>query len=425
MEKAIWKGKEVFAFEVSKNYNAEKAIRQASGKKELFCPDENCKHRVLKYCHGDKKQPYFSHITNTNCEYEKYDNETTEYTKAVKKLLYSHLKNQGYNVEMDVKLVEKHYSHLVITENGMSFPIEIITKFSSANRLDFIKKKYNENHLKVNWIVTDIFPENDNCIVESELNFSKRFSLNETDNNTLITIDLSGDNVIQYCMDTKNYIFDGREIKSENYPKIFKLTSNISNLKFSNGELHIVGFFDAFNEFVTKKNRAFSKKVFELKEQKEREKIEIQKRIEEAQRIAKINNEKHLKEKQLEAQLRKKEEKPLKKIEKNHLNCLKLKEYSLENIQSVLISTSLAPYELENKDTMVIWDKSNFEKAFHEILTQPEVRFKMIVNKLRYGTPNEREIFKKLYYERTVYDKRIIATLEMIYKQVESDIGVF
>lgn len=108
----------------------------------MFCPDENCKHRILKYCHGDKKQPYFSHIINTDCEYEKYDNETTEYTKAVKKLLYSHLKNQGYNVEMDVKLVEKHYSHLVITENGMSFPIEIITKFSSANRLDYVKKKY-------------------------------------------------------------------------------------------------------------------------------------------------------------------------------------------------------------------------------------------------------------------------------------------
>ena len=391
----------------------------------MFCPDENCKHRILKYCHGDKKQPYFSHIINTDCEYEKYDNETTEYTKAVKKLLYSHLKNQGYNVEMDVKLVEKHYSHLVITENGMSFPIEIITKFSSANRLDYVKKKYDEKHLKVNWIVTDISPENYNCIVESELNFSKRFSLNETNNNTLITIDLSGDNVIQYCMDTKNYIFNGREIKSENYPKIFKLTSNISNLKFSNGELHIIGFFDAFNEFKTKKNRAFSRKVFELKKKKEREKIEIQKRIEEAQRITKINEEKHLKEKQLKEQLRKKEEKPLKKIEKNHLNCFKLKEYSLENIQSVLKSTSLLPYKLGNKDAMVIWDESSFEKAFHEILTEPEVRFKMIVDKLRYGTPNEREIFKKLYDGRNVYDKRIIVTLEMIYKQVESDIGIF
>lgn len=226
-------------------------------------------------------------------------------------------------------------------------------------------------------------------------------------------------------MDTKNYIFDGCEIKSENYPKIFKLTSSISNLEFSNGELRIVGFFDTFNEFITKKKRAFSRKVFELKEQKEREKIEIQKRIEEAQRIAKINNEKYLKEKQIEEQLRKKIEKPQKKIEKNHLNCLKLKEYSLENIQSVLKSTSLSPYKLENKDTMVIWDKSNFEKAFHEILTEPEVRFKMIVNKLRYGTQNERQIFKKLYDNRNVYDKRIIAALEMIYKQVESDIGIF
>lgn len=391
----------------------------------MLCPDENCEHRVLKYCHGDKKQPYFSHIINTDCGYEKYDNETTEYIKTIKRLLYSHLKNQGYDVKMDVKLVEKHYSHLVITEERIPFPIEIITKFSSANRLDFIKKKYDEKHLKVNWIVTDIFSENYNTIVENELNFAKRFSLNETDNNTLITIDLSGDNVIQYCMDTKKYVFDGCEIQSENYPQIFKLTSNISNLEFSNGKLCIAGFSDAFNEFISKKNRAFSKKISGLKEQKERKKIELQKRIEETQRIAKINKEKYLKEKQVEEQLRSKTEKQKKKIEKNYLNYSKSKEYSLENIQSVLKSTNLPPYKSENKDTMVIWDKSNFEKAFYEILIQPEIRFKMIVNKLRYGTQNERQIFKKLYYGRIVYDKRIIVTLEMIYKQVESDIGTF
>lgn len=392
----------------------------------MFCPDENCEHRVLKYCHGDKRQPYFAHVINTDCGYEKYDNETTEYTKEIKRLLYSHFKNQGYDVKMDVKLVEKHYSHLVITEEGISFPIEIITKFSSANRLDYIKKKYDEKHLKVNWIVTDIYPENDNCIVESELNFAKRFSLNETDDNTLITIDLSGNNVIQYCMDTNTYIFDGREISSKNYPRIFALTSNIGNLEFSNGKLSIVGFYDAYNEFITKKDRAFCKKTLELKEQKAKEKIKTQKRIEEAKRIAKINEEKRLKEEQIEEQLRKKGEKQQKKeIEKNHLECSKSKEHSLENILLVLKYTNLPPYKLGSKDTMIIYDKSKFEKAFYEILTEPELRFKMIVQKLRYGTQNERQIFKQLYDERTAYDKRIIEVLEMIYKQVESDIGSF
>lgn len=67
IEKAIWKGKEIFAFEISQDYNNEKIIRQASGRKELFCPDENCKNRILKYCHGEKKQPYFAHLVNTDC----------------------------------------------------------------------------------------------------------------------------------------------------------------------------------------------------------------------------------------------------------------------------------------------------------------------------------------------------------------------
>ena len=55
MEKALYNGKEILSFEISKNYELEKSIRKASGRKELLCPDENCQNRVLKYCHGDKK----------------------------------------------------------------------------------------------------------------------------------------------------------------------------------------------------------------------------------------------------------------------------------------------------------------------------------------------------------------------------------
>ena len=253
MEKALYNGEEILSFEISKNYELEKSIRKASGRKELLCPDENCQNRVLKYCHGDKKQPYFAHVINTNCGYEKYDRETTEYTKEIKRILFWHFKNLGYDVQMDVKLLDRHYSHLVITQNGNKYPIEIISKFSSANRLDFIKQKYDENEFGVNWIVTDISVDSDDSLIESELNFAKRFSLNETKDNVLLTIDLSGNIITQYQMDSKQYCFDGREIPSDNYPKIFKKRSSINDLVFENGKLLIKGFYELSSLYFAKK----------------------------------------------------------------------------------------------------------------------------------------------------------------------------
>lgn len=426
IEKAIWKGKEIFAFEISQDYNDEKIIRQASGRKELLCPDENCKNRILKYCHGEKKQPYFAHVVNTDCGYEKYDNETTEYTKAIKRLLYSHLKKHGYDVKMDVKLVDKHYSHLVVIENGVSYPIEIFTKFSSANRLDTIKRKYDEKQIKSNWIVTDINPNDDDSVVESELSFAKRFSLNETDDNSLITIDLTGNSVVQYCMDTNTYTFDGIEISSKNYPNIFKFTSDLSNIEFSDGKLQVSGFKEAFNGFLIKKKRAFDKKLLQLKEQKEKNRIEAQKAFEEAQRFANLIKEKRLQEEQEREKIRQEQEKEKqKKRKKKRVTLQKPKEHSLEEIFISLSETKLMPYNPDSKDQMLKWDKSKFEQSFEKIIMEPSTEFKMIVQKLRYGTQTERMIFKQLYDERNKYDARIVAVLAMIYTKVIDDIGNF
>ena len=56
---------------------------------------------------------------------------------------------------------------------------------------------------------------------------------------------------------------------------------------------------------------------------------------------------------------------------------------------------------------------------------EPSTEFKMIIQKLRYGTQTERMIFKQLYDERNKYDLRIAAVLAMIYTKVIDDIGNF
>lgn len=285
-------------------------------------------------------------------------------------MLYSHLKKHGYDVKMDVKLVDKHYSHLVVIENGVSYPIEIITKFSSANRLDTIKRKYDEKQIKSNWIVTDINPDDDS-VVESELYFAKRFSLNETDDNSLITIDLTGNSVIQYCMDTNTYTFDGVEISSQNYPNIFKFTSDLSNIEFSDGKLQVSGFKEAFNGFLIKKKRAFDKKLLQLKEQKEKKRIEAQKAFEEAQRFAKFIKEKRLQEEQEREKIRQEQEKEKqKKRKKKRVTLQKPKEHSLEEISISSSEAKLMPCNPDSKDQMLKWDKSKFEQSFEKIIME-------------------------------------------------------
>lgn len=39
---------------------------------------------------------------------------------------------------------------------------------------------------------------------------------------------------------------------------------------------------------------------------------------------------------------------------------------------------------------MVLWDKSKFENAISDIITNPVVRYKMIIQKLRHGRDEER-----------------------------------
>ena len=55
MENAIWNGITIIASDISKDYEKEKQVRKASGRKELRCPDTDCKHPVLRYCHGEIK----------------------------------------------------------------------------------------------------------------------------------------------------------------------------------------------------------------------------------------------------------------------------------------------------------------------------------------------------------------------------------
>ena len=273
MEFAIWNGKKISASEVSAEYSFETQVRDVSSK-ELLCPDPNCAYPILRYCHGDKKDAYFAHICNEHCDYGDYDRDTPSQMKLVCKCLYTHLASLGYNVQMEVKVLEHHYTHILITtDNNERVAIEFGNQRTSEKRIEKITQEYKDEGISVQWIVVDNFdtPEG-----EDRVYCLKRYILNESPNCDLIIIEPETYKVGQYKTDEKRYWAAGREIYSENYPKTYTVESTLEDIVFENNEFTLPGFIASYNTWFEKKNRQFLKK----KEQLEKEAAEERKKRE-------------------------------------------------------------------------------------------------------------------------------------------------
>ena len=279
MEFALWTGKRISASEVSENNQYEREVRKVSHI-GLMCPDPNCANPILRYCHGDKKDAYFAHICNEHCDYGDYDRDTPSQIKLVCKRLYTHLASLGYNVQMEVKVLKHHYTHILITtDNNERIAIELGNQRTSEKRIERITQEYKDTGISVQWIIVDNLdiPEG-----EDRVYCLKRYILNESPNRDLIIIEPETYRVGQYKIDEKRYFAAGREIYSENYPKTYTVESTLEDIVFENNEFTLPGFITSYNTWFEKKNRQFLKK----KEQLEKEAAEERKR--QAERLEEI-----------------------------------------------------------------------------------------------------------------------------------------
>ena len=143
MEKALWKGQLYNAADISESYELEKTIRKASGRKELRCPDADCPSPILRYCHGEIKTAFFAHLDNCTCDYAEFDKENTHLMRKVKRIIYDSFVAQGYAVQLEVKLLPRHYTHLLFTmPSGKKIAVELGTQRTTANRIDYLSEQY-------------------------------------------------------------------------------------------------------------------------------------------------------------------------------------------------------------------------------------------------------------------------------------------
>ena len=266
MENAIWNGRTLVACEVAENYEEEKEVRKASYSGELRCPDEGCLSPILKYCHGEIREPYFAHRDNAECDYVLFEKNAGVF-HGLRVLLYEHFKACDYPVRMETKVLPHHYSHLYFEwEDGTKTAIEIGTKATNVNDVEKLQEEYDRAGIQVIWLVAD---QPGKVITEDHTYFMKRFCLNESEKKDLIVVGYDGKHVTHYREDPNSYLVDGQEMISENYPKLFSYEAYVSDLYFEDGVLTTRGFEDEYNAFIEEKQLAFAVYKEQVEEEKE------------------------------------------------------------------------------------------------------------------------------------------------------------
>lgn len=151
MEYALWNNQEIIASSIGKDYALEKQIRVSSKRQELRCPECDT---IVRYCHGDRKVPYFAHRGAEKCPYNDFDNQTSQSVKAVIVAISDKLQSAGFNVERTKIAVTNHVSHLLIhCSDSLTLAVEFITTRIGAEKTNKLVSLYREAGIPAQFIV--------------------------------------------------------------------------------------------------------------------------------------------------------------------------------------------------------------------------------------------------------------------------------
>lgn len=265
MERAIWNDRFYYASEISESYEGEKSIRKASARKELICPDPDCAKPVLRYCHGEVNGAYFAHLDNCDCDYANFDKNNKQWMRRVKRSIYDSFISQGYDVKIEIKVLPRHYTHLLFTlQNGKKVALELGTQKTTAKEMSKLCEEYKKIGIAVKWIIVG---DANTPVKENKTFFSKRYLLNENKYKDALLVNWEGTEILQYVVDPNIYMFSGREIAIGNYSDIYPETGALTDLTFEEDELTLRGFYGRYREWLKKKQKAFENKIAKTKKE--------------------------------------------------------------------------------------------------------------------------------------------------------------
>ena len=134
MEKCIYNGKTLYAYEVLQNFEFEKVIRKCP---TLICCD--CGASVF-FRHGKQRTECFVHKHKEECRYGDYCRKQSEIFKHAQRELTVHLQRiaeqHNYQLEEDVMIIPAHYTAFVLRSVSVSYAIDIIDSAATTATLE-------------------------------------------------------------------------------------------------------------------------------------------------------------------------------------------------------------------------------------------------------------------------------------------------
>ena len=335
MERAKWNNQFYYALEIAEAYELEKSIRKASTRKELLCPDPDCNNPILRYCRGEIKGPYFAHLDNCNCDYAEFDKGNTQLMRKVKHIIYNSFISQGYTVELDMKILPRHYTHLLFTlANGKKVALELGTQRTTAIEIEKLFDEYEKFGIDIKWIVIN---NGKIPVKENKAFFLKRYSLNESKYKDVLILNWDGTEVTQYVVDPHKYMFAEHEIPINNYSDIYSETGALTDLRFEDDELTLAGFHKRYAEWMIKKKKAYENKIAELEDEIRKQKERRQERRKEIEEQEKRRQEK-LREIEEQERQRQENQKEREKLRQEKMISNDISRLQLSNDNSIEIN---------------------------------------------------------------------------------------
>lgn len=274
MEYALWKGEKISAGKVADrgNYELEREVRQASRNRQLYCVDKNCPQPIVKYCHGEKKGAYFSHICDSGCDYAAFDKRYEEF-KEVRSKLCEHLLSSGFEADVEQKLLEHRYSQLsYVGTDGILRAVEFGNNRTGADRIFKTEEEYGEKDIGLQWIVIGKITEKR---FEHEFFFLKRFLLNEASVHGFVMISPEENyRVAQYRAD--NNLYDGKKLVIlPEYGEFYFETAEFGELTIYEDNIAIRGFEERYGRWLKEKKLKIEEHKSLLRRETERERLDL------------------------------------------------------------------------------------------------------------------------------------------------------
>lgn len=254
MEKCLYNGKTLYAFQVLKSFDFEEEIRKST---TLTCCD--CGASVF-FRHGKQRTECFAHRHKGECSYGDYCQKQTEIFKYVHKqilqvmgkIAYAH----GFQLEEDVKIVPNHYTSFVLSNSVFSYTIDIIDHSAPLITLEKRKQFYEEKGYRYLQITVDKNIERVPFSERKKAYAPIKFSLNNSINNTAVVID-------EIQRDWSIYILDKTDLPSDVYNEpewlvidTLAMQISIDDIDINNNGFYTADSYAAFLNFCERRKKS-------------------------------------------------------------------------------------------------------------------------------------------------------------------------